>query len=218
MKQLLLDFTEAPAPTFANFAAGRNGELLAALDAAVKGQNTERVLYVWGESGAGKTHLLRAFAEATASRHSRYVRAADFDGAIAPVLVLDDIEQLPEDHQVTLFNAFNERTFAFLLVSARSAPRDLALRRDLASRLATGLTYRALLLTDAEKSAALAAHAASRGFPLADEVRSYLLTHARRDMPSLIGALDTLDRYSIETGRPITVPLLKAALRPETAA
>jgi hypothetical protein len=31
-------------------------------------------------------------------------------------------------------------------------------------------------------------------------------------MGSLVAALDCLDRYSLETGRPITVPLLKAAL------
>ena len=45
------------------------------------------------------------------------------------------------------------------------------------------------------------------------EVSAYLLTHARRDMGSLIAALDSLDRYSLETGRPVTVPLLKAALQ-----
>ena len=95
------------------------------------------------------------------------------------------------------------------------APKDVALRRDLATRLATGLTYRLLPLSDDEKSAALAAHARARGFALGEEVAAYLLTHARRDMPSLIQALDVLDRYSLETGRPITVPLLKAALQPE---
>src|SRR5436190_2127298 len=143
MKQLLLDFTQAPAPTFANFVPGRNAEL---------------------------------------------------------------------------FNAFNERAFTFLAVGARAAPRDVPLRRDLATRLATGLTYRVFALTDEEKRAALAAHATARGFALADEVSSYLLTHARRNMPSLIGALDTLDRYSLETGRPITLPLLKAALQPQATA
>jgi DnaA family protein len=55
-------------------------------------------------------------------------------------------------------------------------------------------------------------HATARGFPLAEEVTSYLLNHSRRDMGSLMAALDSLDRYSLETGRPITVPLLKAAL------
>jgi DnaA family protein len=100
-----------------------------------------------------------------------------------------------------------------LLVSARAAPRDVAIRRDLATRLATGLTYRVLPLTDEEKRTALAAHARARGFAIPDEVTAYLLTHARRDMGSLIAALDSLDRFSLETGRPVTVPLLKAALQ-----
>ena len=81
-----------------------------------------------------------------------------------------------------------------------------------ATRLATGLTYRVAPLTDAEKHSALKAHARVRGFRMGEDVTSYLLTHARRDMGSLMAALDALDRYSLETGRPITVPLLKSAI------
>ena len=197
MRQLLLDFTRAPEPTFANFVPGGNAELLHALALAARGENAERVIYVWGESGAGKTHLARAF-----------------EAALAPgrrVRIVDDVERLGDDEQVELFDAFNERAFDFLLVTASAAPRDVALRRDLATRLATGLTYRVLALSDSEKREALAAHARSRGFALSEDVSGYLLTHARRDMGSLMAALDALDRYSLETGRPITVPLLKAA-------
>ena len=213
MKQLLLDFTQAPAPTFANFVHGGNAELACALEAAVKGAPGERVMYVWGESGAGKTHLLKAFSQASGAR-ARYVPARDFmDAAGAPVFAIDDLEQLTEEEQASLFNAFNEHAFDFLLVSASSAPRDVAIRRDLATRLATGLTYRVVPLSDDEKGAALAAHAKARGFTIPGEVTAYLLTHARRDMGSLIAALDSIDRYSLETGRPVTVPLLKAALQ-----
>ena len=151
---------------------------------------------MWGESGAGKTHLARALGQEAAQ----------------PLLIVDDVERLNDAEQVDLFNGFNERAFPFLLVTASAAPRDVALRRDLATRLATGLTYRLLPLSDEEKQAALSAHARVRGFELGDDVARYLLTHARRDMGSLVSALDTLDRYSLETGRTITVPLLKAAL------
>ncbi|MBL0143269.1 MAG: DnaA regulatory inactivator Hda [Betaproteobacteria bacterium] len=213
MRQLLLDFTQAPAPTFENFVPGRNAEPLAAVRTALAGI-PERVFYLWGETGAGKTHLLQAFAERRAG--ARYLRGEDYLGTESGgVLVLDDVERLGESRQVALFNAFNERAFDLIAVSAHAAPKDVALRRDLATRLATGLTYRVLALTDEEKRAALAAHARARGFGLSEEVASYLLTHARRDMPSLIQALDALDRFSLETGRPITVPLLKAALQPE---
>jgi DnaA family protein len=213
MRQLLLDFTQAPAPTFANFIPGGNAELAHALEAAVKGELAERVLYLWGEKGAGKTHLLKAFALAGAGT-ARYVPARDFmDAAAATMFALDDIEQLTEPEQISVFNAFNERSFDFLLVSASAAPRDVPIRRDLATRLATGLTYRVVPLTDEEKRAALAAHAKARGFAIPGEVTAYLLTHGRRDMGSLIAALDSIDRYSLETGRPVTVPLLKAAMQ-----
>jgi DnaA family protein len=214
MRQLLLDFTQAPAPTFANFVHGRNAELAHALESAARGETAERVIYIWGEPAAGKTHLLRAFVEA-AGPGARHVPAAAFEAADATgILAIDDVHLLPDERQVALFNAFNERAFTLLVASAPAAPRDVSLRRDLATRLATGLTYRVLGLTDAEKRAALEAHARARGFALADEVGAYLLTHARRDMGSLVAALDSLDRYSLETGRPITVPLLKAALGP----
>jgi DnaA family protein len=212
MRQLLLDFTQAPEPTFANYVHGRNAELAHVLEAAARGAPPERVIYMWGEGAAGKTHLLRALA-ATAGGAARYVHADEFTAGDAHgILALDDVERLPEARQVDLFNAFNEKAFSLLVVAAPAAPRDVALRRDLATRLATGLTYRVLGLTDEEKRVALAAHARSRGFALSDEVSAYLLNHARRDMGSLIAALDSLDRYSLETGRAITVPLLKAAL------
>jgi len=198
MRQLLLDFTQAPAPTFANFVPGGNAELLHAVRSAARGECPERVLYVWGESGAGKSHLATAFEASTAGRPG--------------YRVIDGIERFSDAEQVALFNDFNERNFDFLLVTAGASPRDVALRRDLATRLATGLTYRVLPLTDVEKKAALAAHAHSRGFALSEDVSSYLLTHARRDMGSLMSALDAIDRYSLENGRPVTLPLLKAAI------
>jgi len=212
MRQLLLDFTRAPAPTFENFVHGRNAEAVHALEAAARGGLAERVIYVWGEKAAGKTHLLKAF---SATAGARYLTARDFDRFDGGRFAIDDIEALSDDAQTAIFNAFNERAFELLVVSARSAPRDVALRRDLATRLATGLTYRIVGLSDEEKRAALGAHARTRGFRLDDDVSAYLLRHLRRDMGSLIAALDSLDRYSLETGRPITLPLLKVALQPE---
>jgi len=216
MRQLLLDFDRAPAPTFANFVAGANAELAYALESATRGAFNERVIYVWGATASGKTHLLKAFVNAV--KGSRYVPARELaDADMRGTLAVDDVERLPEDRQVALFNAFNERSFDLLLVSAAASPRDVGIRRDLATRLATGLTYRVAALTDEEKGAALAAHAKARGFDIPEDVTSYLLRHSRRDMGSLVGALDSLDRYSLETGRMITVPLLKDALGGQTS-
>jgi DnaA family protein len=50
---------------------------------------------------------------------------------------------------------------------------------------------------------------------LSPGVLPYLITHYRRDMRSLSAMLDALDQYSLETKRPITLPLLRSLLQLE---
>ena len=82
MRQLLLDFTRAPEPTFENFVHGGNGELVCALDAAVQGRPAERVIYAWGESGAapGATQGLQVLVPST----------VQYGATILPTLLLTD--------------------------------------------------------------------------------------------------------------------------------
>jgi DnaA family protein len=68
-------------------------------------------------------------------------------------------------------------------------------------------------LSDEEKMDALTKSATARGLSLSAGVLPYLLTHFRRDMQSLSTMLDALDRYSLETQRPITLPLLRELLQ-----
>ena len=211
MKQLVLEISPPPAPTFANFVAGRNVEAVYAVKAAAMEtqQLTTKVLYVWGVVGAGKSHLLSAFKAAVSAMQ---VAGDDLH------MVVDDVERLDDAQQVALFDAINQRALdpqAMVLVSGSLAPRDLPIRPELSSRLGSGLVFCLQPLTDEEKMAALRAHAASRGFGLRDEVVVHLLRHGRRDMASLIGTLDALDRFSLETGREITLPMLRQMEQPE---
>ncbi|UGA36534.1 hypothetical protein JOS77_19615 [Chromobacterium haemolyticum] len=57
MDQLILDLTPTPLPAFDNFLAERNREVITALTA----EAGERFIYLWGEPGCGKTHLLQAW-------------------------------------------------------------------------------------------------------------------------------------------------------------
>lgn len=217
MKQLVLEIAPPPPATFDNFVIGSNRELIETLRELAEGRFRERVTYIWGESGAGKTHLLEAVRKMSVGKLAGGTIFARADAVPdAPeertLLVLADVAAADEEGQARLFNLINTLGDSALLVSGPSAPRDLPMRKDLTTRLGSGLVYQVHALTDAEKHAALSAHAKSRGFGLTDEVAGYLLRHARRDMSSLIAMLDALDHYSLETGRPITVPLLKEAL------
>ena len=100
-----------------------------------------------------------------------------------------------------------------MLAAGNAPPAQLPLREDLKSRLAWGLVYQVKLLSDEERSTYLRAEAARRGMQLPDEVVAYLLTHMRRDLRSLTAILDRLDQVSLELKRPITLPLLREALK-----
>jgi DnaA family protein len=97
-------------------------------------------------------------------------------------------------------------------VSGPLPPPQLKLREDLQSRLAWGLSLEVAALTDAEKQAALKAHAQARGMRLADDVAAYMLSHVRRDMPTLMRIVEALDTASLTAKRPVTLPLLRELL------
>jgi DnaA-homolog protein len=204
MRQLVLEISPQPAPTFGNFVVGRNEELVAKLQDLSAGRLAETVVYLWGENGSGRSHLLGATIHA-ATNASR-------------IVVSDDVDSLDAAGQIALFNRINEirddaREKACTLLAAGSAPpAQLALRDDLKSRLAWGLVYQARTLTDAEKATYLREEAARRGLRIADEVVAYLLAHVRRDLPSLVAILAHLDEYSLSRQRPLTLPLVREAL------
>lgn len=218
MKQLLLDIALSPAPTLDNFVPGRNSELVIELYALANGASHERFIYLWGDHGSGRSHLLRAVVQAARrnGRHATWFDAAAtiFDAADDAFFAADDVHLLDAEAQIALFNLHNRihDGRGTLIASGNAAPGQLALRADLVTRLASGLVYQVHGLDDGEKSAALRRHADARGFRLSHEVSDYLLRHARRDMPSLLALLDALDRYSLETKRAITVPLLRELL------
>jgi DnaA family protein len=203
MQQLLLELAPPPAPTLENFYPGKNAAALRALREALEGG--ERFVFLWGPHGSGKTHLLRGFAEAARAPHAGAREAAS----------ADDVARLDEPGQVALFDLYNRlRANNGALAAAGDAPpAQLALRPDLRSRLASGIVLQLRPLDDAEKTAALREHAAARGMSLADELLHHLLTRFDRDMGTQIALLDALDRASLERKRPITLPLLKEALR-----
>lgn len=215
MRQLALDITAPPAPTFDNFVVGRNAEAVSHLRAAVAGGN-DRFIYLWGEAGSGRTHLLKAVtaaAAAAAATQATYV-ACDADSVFdddAALLAADDVDRLGADAQIALFNRYNalREQGGGLIASGNVPPVQLTLRADLLTRLGWGLVVQLHALSDNEKAQALAQRAKARGFTLSQEVIAYLLTHAPRDMGALFETLDAVDRHSLETKRAVTVPLVR---------
>lgn len=217
MNQLLLDITPDWWPTFDNFVAGGNGELLSVLHQALSGESTERCIYIWGPDGSGKSHLLQACVSAAQNAHQDAIYAQGIVPELAEMAAVDDVELLDDAAQIELFNLYNRirDTGGMLLVSGRQSQQHLALRPDLRTRLGWGLVYQVQGLSDEEKAQALTRHARERGFMLASEITQYLLRHGRRDLPSLLAVLDALDEHSLRLHRAPSVPLLKEVMQQE---
>ena len=217
MKQIALDIAQPPAPTLDNFVPGRNAELVVALYSAANGSG-ERFIYLWGAPGSGRTHLLRAVVDAAQADGRRAMmfdpNDAQLDAPDDALCAVDDVDALGAAAQIALFNLHNHvrAGHGALVASGNAPPAQLSLRADLVTRLASGLVYQLHGLDENEKVAALRRHAQARGFQLSDDIVAYLLRHAQRDLSSLLGLLDALDRYSLANRRAITVPLVRELL------
>ena len=196
MKQLLLDIKPAAPPTLHNFVLGRNAEALASLNDVFSHTAQSSFIYLWGEVGSGKSHLLQACKARNA-------------------YVVDDVHLLDAEAQIDLFNTYNQLKEAggILITAGLHAPSQMGLRDDLATRLAWGLVYQLQPLNDAEKALALNNHAAERGMRLPSEVVDYCLRYLKRDLSTLMSTLDALDEWSLTTKKPVTVPMLRHLLQ-----
>ena len=214
MKQLLLDIKPAAAPSLDSFIIGRNGEAINSLKQVITG-GQPRFIYFWGESGAGKSHLLSACKEISmrVSRMNNQLQLVYSAGTT--LAVADDVHLLDNDAQIALFNTYNQQkeTAGLLITAGLHSPTQMGLRDDLATRLAWGLVYQLHPLNDDEKANALKNHALERGMKLPDEVTDYCLRYLRRDLPTLMAVLDALDEWSLTEKKPVTVPMLKKLLQ-----
>jgi len=214
LSQLLLDITLNRKPSLDNFVAGRNTELLLALRSSLSGEG-ERCIYIWGDTGSGKSHVLQACVQLAQESDNSAIYIQGNVPQFANVVALDDVERLDDAAQIELFNLYNQMrdSGGLLIVSGKASPLHLKLRDDLRTRLGWDLVYQLHGLDDAEKSHALQQHAKERGFELPNEVSQYLLRHGRRDLPYLMAVLDALDAHSLRLHRAPSVPLLKEVMQ-----
>lgn len=225
MKQMALDIGLHSVPSLESFFAGPNTAALQHLKLWTAGQMPSPVpTYLWGESGSGKSHLLKA-AHAALKSHGLSVGWLDahtslhvpFDESWTAVL-MDDVHLFNLEQQAMAFNWFvNALTPKsglprWVLAAGALPPADLKLRDDLRSRLGWGHVYALQVLNDSERRAVLRQEADSRGLFLSDDVMTYMLTRFSRDLSSLMSLLDHLDQFALQTQRAITIPLIKSML------
>ena len=222
-KQLSLELGSPPPSTFENFYVAANREpvqRLRELPADVAAERAaDRLIYLWGDGGSGRTHLLHALCEAAPHHgiHARYLSPhhalSDFIfDSHCQLYTVDDVDLMDEARQIAVFSLYNEvraHVRTAIVVAGAMAPRAMPVREDLRTRLGWGLVYQVASLSDQDKMAALIQAARERGLQLSPEIPHWLVTRHYRDMPSLMALLDALDTYSLERKRAVTLPLLR---------
>jgi DnaA family protein len=232
-KQLSLNVHLNDDATFDNyFVADGSSNFLAmqTIKSMVMHETADPFVYIWGAEGVGISHLLQAACHAASSQDqcSLYLPLEELAGFAAEEL-LDGLEQLDLlcldgvqhvmgqpgwDHAMFhLYNRLRDQGRCKLLVSADCAPRDLGSGLpDLVSRMGWGIAFHLKALDDDDKKLAFKMRAQARGIELSDEVLTFIIHRASRDMVALFECLQHLDTLSLAEKRRVTIPFVKEAL------
>jgi len=179
--QLPLDLRVTRAALFDNYRAAEGDPVIALIRAHASGYPetggahvsdrpaaAETVVFLWGTTGSGKTHLLESAVALAQSRgrNARFLSASAgntlYTGtdADADLVCLDDVDRIAGDAEAerAVFALFEEQRAAGaqLLVSARRPPSDIAFDLlDLQSRLMWGPVLRIDPLDDRDRVASV---------------------------------------------------------------
>ncbi|HEY8356527.1 MAG TPA: DnaA/Hda family protein, partial [Ramlibacter sp.] len=199
MKQLALDIGLARAPSLGSFMAGPNEAAWKHLQLWAGSPTRSPVpTYLWGASGSGKTHLLKAVEE---TLREQGASAGWLDASIAEppeydegwaVILLDDTHAYNAVQQHAAFAWFVQAQALQrgVLAAGLLPPADLKLREDLRTRLGWGHVFQLHVLSEPERRAVLRQAADARGVFLGDDVMDFILTRFSRDLGSLMQLLE----------------------------
>jgi len=230
-----------PDYTFDNFVVGPSNRLAHASCIAVSQSpgDTYNPLFIYGNSGLGKTHLLHAVCFEAQRRLNnaviqflscedfvnRFIRAieegntAGFQSQFRTVdlLVIDDVQFLRErEHsQEEFFHTFNAlyNNGKQIILSADSAPSKIpSLEERLISRFNWGLVTRVDPPSYETRVAIVQKKAHVRGLNISDEIAGFIARKVYANIRELEGALTSIYAVATTTGQKIDLELAQTAL------
>jgi chromosomal replication initiator protein len=230
-----------PRYTFDTFVVGESNRFAFAAAQAVAANpgKTWNPLFLHGDSGLGKTHLLHAVAHAILEKSNggrvaivsseRYTN--DFVAALSKgtmddfrhkyrecsALLVDDVQFLAGKDKTAeeFFHTFNELHdhHVQIVLSSDRSPKELkGLDERLCSRFEWGMRVQIEAPEFETRAAILKKKAELESIDLPDEVTSLLATHIRSNVRELEGALMRLAAFASLKAEAITVPLARDVL------
>jgi DnaA family protein len=228
MKQLPLNIRLRDTATFDNFYVAKNALILTYLDALLAKTDGYSRVYLVGNPGVGRSHLLQAACHQAnilgyTSTYLPLNESANLSPAILEgldtmgLVCIDDVQAIAgqAEWEEALFHFYNRSEAAQnrFVMTGNKVPDKLGLKLpDLVSRLNACVRFQIQALNDDEKRAALQQRAKARGLIISNEVGDFLLHRYSRDMATLFTLLDQLDQASLVAQRKLTIPFIKTIL------
>ncbi|PTY03280.1 chromosomal replication initiator protein DnaA [Opitutaceae bacterium EW11] len=231
-----------PRNTFESFVVGNNNQMAhaAALAVAQAPAQAYNPLFIYGDTGLGKTHLMHAVGHAIL-RNNPHTKVAylstekftnEFIQALqenaltkfrqryrhVDVLLLDDVQFLggKERIQEEFFHTFNdlfESSKQIVLSSDRRASEIQKLEARLVSRFEWGLPADIQAPDFETRVAILRTKAANLKFDLPAPVATFIAQNIAKNIRRLEGALIKVASYTTLTGKPIDLPTTEMLLQ-----
>lgn len=243
-RKIVIDSQLNPNYTFETFIEGDCNRLArsAGMSIAINpGHTAYNPLYVFGDSGLGKTHVAQAIGMEIKQRHPDlqvlYVPMNKFQAQytsavlrkevndfihfyqMIDVLIIDDIQELSgnkESTQNAFFNIFNHLQLSGkqLILTSDKRPVELSDINDrLLTRFRWGLAAELQSPDYETKVKIIRSKAARLGAEIPDDVIEYFAENINANIREIEGALSSLLANSTLLGRKITVPLAKEILK-----
>ncbi|MDP7526421.1 MAG: DnaA/Hda family protein [Candidatus Marinimicrobia bacterium] len=185
-------------------------------------QQRSTEIYVYGETGRGKTHLLQGAISRTLAKkkNGMYI---DCNEPI-PEHVIEYIDQLDwisidnvnliGSQQHLFFDLYNRGKIAevSMLISGPTPPNNLSIMKDLKTRLGLAAVFELEELNDDLTREVLKNQMSERNLTIEPKVYEYLFKYYSRNVNILISAINLLDRASLQSKQGITIPFVKKTL------
>ncbi|MGN1095603.1 MAG: chromosomal replication initiator protein DnaA [Eubacteriales bacterium] len=226
--------------TFENFVVGESNKFAYKASRAVADNPTSyNPLFIYGPSGLGKTHLMKAIAAEVLKKYPDFkvifVRGESFTNELveslakkdtasfkekyrsADMLLIDDIQFIAgkvatQEEFFHTFNALYEANKQIVLTSDRP-PRDIKQLEDrLRSRFESGLDVDIQPPDTELRVAILKRKAMMINLELSNEVLNFIAERIKNNIRQIEGVVKKLGAYSFVTNSPITVEIAKEQL------
>ena len=233
---------DSDAFTFETYVVGPQNKLAYAAAKAVAEKPAEgfNPLFIYGESGLGKTHLLYAIAHLMRSRRPEtrivYIKGDDFTNELvssirenrnaefrekyrqADILLVDDIQFIAgkKSTQEEFFHTFNslyECGKQIILTSDRPPKEIKTLEDRLRTRFEWGLLVDVQPPDFETRMAIISRKADSLGLDLPEDVAAFIAGKLKDNVRQLEGVVKRLDAHANLTGAPITMLLAENAIQ-----